>query len=522
MTDRSSLLKALVIYAICLPLAIFLGYLLASPQDMSSEAVVGGLLAALAFPLLLRWHHAMLVLSWNMVAMAFFLPGRPPLFFPLCALSLLLAILHFVLHRKQKFISVPSLTWPMVFLVVVVVATAELTGGMGLKAFGGAAYGGKKYVYIFGAIAGYFALASRAVAPRYAPLYIKLYFLSSLSMALGRLITIISPGFYFIFLIFPPDWGAWLNMTNDPGAGGLDRLGGLSIASSSTVFCMLALYGIQGIFDVLRPWRMIVFVGLIGATLLGGYRSFVLLIGLCFCIQFYLEGLHRSRLLPVFVLVALIVAVCTLPFVNQLPQSAQRALSFVPGLQVDPLVKADAEGSTDWRLNMWARVWPEVPSHLLLGKGYGENPAEMDAINMAAQFHAAGLDPFEGSMLAGDYHSGPLSLVMPFGVWGVAAFLWLLCAGVRVLYLNYACGGDRRLHIINTMLLAYFITKSLAFFFIFGSLFSDISQFTGILGLSVCLNGGVRVRVRAPAREQLFHKFRFAGARPRSGELARP
>jgi hypothetical protein len=505
MTDRSSLLKAIAIYAVCLPLAIFLGYLLASPLDMSNEAVVGGVLAVLTFPLLLRWHHAMLVLSWNMVALAFFLPGKPPIFFPVCAVSLLLSILHYVLHRKQKLIYIPSLAWPMLFLALVLAGTSFMTGGIGIKAFGGAAYGGKKYVYIFGAIAGYFALASRSVAPKYAPLYIKLFFLSSLTMALGRLVTSISP-------IFPPDFTAWVNMTNvDSTGGGIDRMAGLGNSSAAAAFCMLALYGIQGIFDLRRPWRSALFAGLIGATLMGGYRSLMISIALTFCIQFYLEGLHRSRLLPVFVLVALIVAACTLPFVSRLPLSAQRTLSFVPGLEVDPLVKADAEGSTEWRLNMWARVWPQVPSHLLLGKGYAEDPAEMDALNLSAQFQTAGLDPFEGSEAAGDYHSGPLSLVMPFGLWGVAAFLWFLCAGVRVVYLNYAY-GDRRLSTINAMLLASFIAKALFFFFIFGSLYSDMAQFTGILGMSVCLNAGVRARVKAPIREQVFHRFKPAGA----------
>jgi hypothetical protein len=32
-------------------------------------------------------------------------------------------------------------------------------------------------------------------------------------------------------------------------------------------------------------------------------------------------------------------------------------------------------------------------------------------------------------MYAGDYHNGPLSILIPFGLFGMIAFLWLLGAG---------------------------------------------------------------------------------------------
>ena len=41
---------------------------------------------------------------------------------------------------------------------------------------------------------------------------------------------------------------------------------------------------------------------------------------------------------------------------------------------------------------------------------------------------------WEGAAMAGDYHNGPLSVLIPFGIWGLAAFVWLLVAGARFLY----------------------------------------------------------------------------------------
>jgi hypothetical protein len=49
-------------------------------------------------------------------------------------------------------------------------------------------------------------------------------------------------------------------------------------------------------------------------------------------------------------------------------------------------------------------------------------------------------------------------------------------------------------------MLAYFITRVIIFFFVFGSLYSDMAFFAGLVGLSVSLNGGVATVAAAPAK----------------------
>ncbi len=100
------------------------------------------------------------------------------------------------------------------------------------------------------------------------------------------------------------------------------------------------------------------------------------------------------------------------------------------------------------------------------------------------------------SMIAGDYHNGALSVIVPFGIWGMIAFVWFLWGGGRLLYFNYKY-GDPALQSINRFLLASFIVQAFMFFAVFGALSSDLFKFTGWLGLSVALNGGMARPVRA-------------------------
>ena len=54
---------------------------------------------------------------------------------------------------------------------------------------------------------------------------------------------------------------------------------------------------------------------------------------------------------------------------------------------------------------------------------------------------------------------------------------------------RYFKEGDPSLRSINALLLTTFAAKTAVFFFVFGSLHSDMVSFAGLIGLSVALNG---------------------------------
>ena len=132
MANPFSLFRALVVFTFCIFLAVFLGYVVASPLNKTAILTFGLVFFALAFPFLLKWHFFLMVLSWNMNAVIFFLPGGPPLWMVMVALSFTLSLSFFALDKQEKFISVPSVIRPLVFLALVVVVTAQLRGGIQL------------------------------------------------------------------------------------------------------------------------------------------------------------------------------------------------------------------------------------------------------------------------------------------------------------------------------------------------------------------------------------------------------
>jgi len=242
--------------------------------------------------------------------------------------------------------------------------------------------------------------------------------------------------------------------------------------------------GVRGMLNLKRPWWLALVLFCLGLGILGGFRSFLVGVGLLLLILFFLEGLHRTRFLALLLGLGIVGVGMLVLFSEHLPGTAQRALSFLP-IKVDPSVKQDAQGSLEWRLQMWDLLKRQIPEHLVVGKGYAIDPALLQLSEYNAR-KGFGIQA-EWAMLSGDYHNGPLSVLIPMGIPGVLAFVWFLIAAARRLR-GFCRDGDPALLTINRALFAMFLARIIFFLFFFGSFFSELVEFTVLIGLAESLN----------------------------------
>jgi O-antigen ligase len=484
MTVSSSDLRTVVALVLASALAVLVGMVLVSPTSTMALGVVALLAFVLCLPMLLRWHHPLLFFSWNAAIQIFMLPGSPRLWMLMAGISLGITILGSTLGRRTELQSVRSVTWTLGVLLLVVLVTAQLRGGIGIKALGSQTYGGKRYVLLIAAVVGYFALSTVRVPVEKAFGYLKLYCLGTLTLIMSNAAYMLGPSFYWLFLLFPVEF-AMDQAVADHFGGSLRRLNGIGFAMVGPFCLMLMSYGICGMMDWRRPWRLLLFAAIMAVSMLAGFRSLLGLYGLLFIFQFWLEGLWRTKLVLVLAAAVSLAAVVAIPFTRHLPLTVQRSLSFLP-LDVDPQVRHDAEASSEWRFQMWRMLWGQVPQYLWVGKGFALDP--MDLYFAQESLRRGFIQNYETAMIAGDFHSGPLSLLIGFGLPGTLAFVGFLFAGWWVLRANFQ-RGPPELRRINTFLYAYFLCRVVFFFGVFGDFASDLAHFTGIVGISVALNG---------------------------------
>ena len=481
--DRNAEIPRVVLaVGLVVPVALLAGLLLVNPTSTLTMALIGLAFMVLAFPLWLRWHHTLLICAWNAAVVAFFLPGQPPLWVLLAALSLGIAVVSRTLRQRSEFLWVRSLAIPLLALVLIVGVTVALRG-VGSRALGSELWGAKRYLGVFGAILGYFALTSAAIPPARAKWLAGLFFLSGVTAIFSDLAFAGGPAFYFLFLLFPTDVAFHQATSSDT----LKRFTGMASMAQAGTCLMLLRYGIRGVLDLHRPWRLGIFVGLFGLGLFGGFRSSIVLFGLLILTQFWFERLLWTKFFVFVSLGALLLGAGVVGFAERLPMSVQRSLSFLP-IQVHPTARQDAQGTLDWRLQMWRVVLPEVPQYLWLGKGYTFSGT--DYLLMQESIRRGMFTAYEDTLVSGNYHNGLLTLIIPFGLPGTVAFVAFICASWRVLRRNYLHGSPQ-LQRVNTFLIAYFTARLIFYTFFYGQFDLDLMVFTGVVGLSISLNGGV-------------------------------
>jgi hypothetical protein len=109
----------------------------------------------------------------------------------------------------------------------------------------------------------------------------------------------------------------------------------------------------------------------------------------------------------------------------------------------------------------------------------------------------------------GEYHNGPLWVLVPLGIWGAIGFLWFLVAGWRVLCNTFRY-SEPGLKIVNTFLLSSFVARTLFFFAIYGAFYAELLIFTGVVGLSISLNGGARRKMSMKSSATVYVPDRAA------------
>jgi hypothetical protein len=457
MTNNTALARSMIIYAICLPLAIFLGYLITDPLDRTTSYTLGAVFFLLILPLLLRWYHTWLIAVWNMVVSFIFIPGTLPAWMPVAVIAFGVALGHYVMNRERKFLEARAVAWSLVAIGIVVFATAMFRGGVGLRVLGSESIGGKRYLWIWVAILAYFALISQPIPEKKRQLYTTVFLLGALTQLIYTVGPHLGASTPFFSIFFPGVAGGSQTIISAFVSEDIERWGNLAQASMAVAFALVARYGVQGVLDLRKFWRPALLVVAIVGCFFGGYRTTIIYLVLTLILVFFFEGLLRSRLMPIVIAGMLLAGGLVVSFSEHLPLAIQRCLTILP-LKLDPVARMSADSSTEWRIQIWKYVLPQIPKYLFLGKGLVFDANDLAMYDTLGDQQASG-DVGGSLTLAGEYHSGPLSLIIPFGIWGVIAFLWFLGASIRVLWRNYKY-GDPQIKTINT----FFYRENLYFF----------------------------------------------------------
>jgi hypothetical protein len=326
------------------------------------------------------------------------------------------------------------------WVVLAYVLSVFLRNPVGTESLGSNRVGGKPYVDVIIAYLGYWVLARASVGlrqARFVPLLT--LFGTSASAALNflsyRLPWLVGP----ISMVYAGIAAAENNADmfaefQDEGARYFYLQGvGISLTNAAC-----SLWRPLTLVNPLHFRRFVCFMLGIGAILLSGFRSGFFGVAEIFLLSSYFRGGWREAMRVTMVGGGLLVFI----MIGQgrlfdLPYPAQRALSFLPG-KWDESAKMEAQGSTEWRLEMWEAMLTgnKYIQNKWLGDGFGFTHQQLE-IMTANMMTGTTEDQQENLMINGGVHSGPVTAIRYVGYIGLLMFLIFLvllaCYAVRLI-----------------------------------------------------------------------------------------
>ena len=327
--------------------------------------------------------------------------------------SVLLFLMH-KLHYQLRFGELEF--WAL--LIIGCILQAYIRNPVGMSIFGSGNVGGRPY----------FAIALWVMSAG---------ILSTLIVPPNELKWALRLSIIGAFMGIPMQMIRYGNLSSMEGQEELD-LGGSRIGSFVTLSNVLSRW-VSSRISPLRAcfhplWALVILAtGAIAAA--SGFRNAVASVGFIFIVAIYYHGGVKSFLASL-VLATFGLALLALVNLNfPLPGNLQRALSPLPGTWEEQY-RRGAEGSTEWRVDMWKEALSTEKwiHNKFMGDGIGLS-AEVLArmVNLesseSSRTGSALSKQQEKMMLVGAYHSGPLHSIRMTGYVGL---LILLLAMIRL------------------------------------------------------------------------------------------
>ncbi|MDP3851662.1 MAG: hypothetical protein Q8Q59_14240 [Luteolibacter sp.] len=354
------------------------------------------------------------------------IPGQPSSLLLAQALVLAFCALLFLMRRLPY-----RLAWTELELWIVIltlcVAQVYLRNPVNVSLFGGDTVGGKGYILYAIALASALLFCSLRVPANELKWVIPL----SIFGALGNAAVSIIGNFVPIIGLYTGTGG--YSQSNEAGydaqvvdSEAATRIGFLG-AFGKNLSLWISSY-ISPLKACFRPLWLILILVVVVAAGLSGFRNVIALVGVTLLLGIAYRSGFGGVALSIFGGIGGLVLLALLNTIHPLPPNIQRSLTFLPGTW-EERYKRDAEGSSEWRFEIWREVlltdrWIQ---NKWLGDGLGFTAAELTAQMNQREGSRAGLSGFdihrENILSNGDYHSGPVSTVRIIGYLGLIIFL---------------------------------------------------------------------------------------------------
>jgi hypothetical protein len=244
--------------------------------------------------------------------------------------------------------------------------------GFGLRIFGSEQMGGRFYFQQF----------SCAIFPL---LFIMLKLKEKVLIRLFIVQCLLTVTFFVSDFVFASGKGAslWfiLNFFELPGdaasfermaqGGGIRRYQSLNIVSQGLIFLILVFHNLRDYFSRKGIYLIPLTIAFFAMGLLSGHRYLSLILVVAFFFIAFTQRFYRLGDIAMVGASLLLGLVIVISNIQRMPLSAQRALSYIPGVKINSMARSDSSGTLETRRLLRDAGFRLMPQYYWMGRGFG-------------------------------------------------------------------------------------------------------------------------------------------------------
>lgn len=319
------------------------------------------------------------------------------------------------LLRENRLMFVASAAYCVVLVVTLLVR------GFGLRVLGSGQVGGRLYVQqLLCAIFPLLFIMVRADERTVTRLFVLQYLLSG-SYLISDFVFAFAPQallFLLNFLEIPNDA---LNFEIQSMRFGIRRFQSLSYFGQAFVYMILMFYGLKDLLSR-RGWLMLpVVVGVFGLSLLSGHRWVIAIVGITVVFVAYAQRFYTARNMLVSAGLVAVILVFVYAYADRMPQAFQRAVSNLPGIELDSQARTDAANTMFMRRILFRIGMELIPQYFWIGRGFARFLDEYSVYwdPTVVTFHVN----------QGAFYNGFIGLMVNTGIFGTLSMIMFLAVG---------------------------------------------------------------------------------------------
>lgn len=160
--------------------------------------------------------------------------------------------------------------------------------------------------------------------------------------------------------------------------GGLRRLQSMAFLSTGLLGVFLVMFPLRWLMSWRGCFMWPVLLAVLGLGMASGHREAIAQAVAVVAVLMALKKMYTPLRIMSLLVVAILAVASIYRFSRDLPEGMQRAVSFLPGIEVSALAHEDAQATVRDRLEVIQIAWADIPSYLWLGRGFGQSQALED------------------------------------------------------------------------------------------------------------------------------------------------